>query len=78
MSASTDAFQRELRRAREFQRGDILRVTVTFACEELKCPVTLVRIGCAEELGTTKPLQLPLKCPRCLAPMQRYIGLSID
>jgi hypothetical protein len=74
---SVQGFQDELRRAREFKRGDILRYTVSFMCEERQCPVSLVKIGVAEEFGATKPLQLPLRCPRCMTPMQRYIGLDL-
>jgi hypothetical protein len=76
MQASIEAFQRELRRAREFNRGDILRATASFSCEEAKCPVSLVKIGFAEEMGMTKPMQWPLRCPRCMAPLARYVGLE--
>jgi hypothetical protein len=75
---SLQGFQYELQQARAFGRGNILRATTSFQCEDPTCPVTLVRIRFAEELGTTKPMQLPLRCPRCMAPMQRYIGLSIE
>jgi len=56
MSASRDAFQREMTRAREFNRGDILQATASWRCDDPKCPVTLVRIGFAEQLGVTKAM----------------------
>jgi hypothetical protein len=74
---STRGFQPELQRARQCNRGDILRAMVSFVCEEPKCPAGMARIGFVEEIGITKPMQLPLRCPRCLTPMQRYIGLEV-
>jgi hypothetical protein len=78
MSTSSEAFQRELRQAREQRRGDMLRITATFACEEEKCATEVVRISVVEQFGVHRPFQWPLKCPRCMAPFERYIGLSIE
>jgi hypothetical protein len=69
-------FQHELSHFRSSHRGDILIGTVIFGCEEQTCPATTVKLGFREELGRTKPLQWPLRCPRCQTPLARYIGLE--
>lgn len=75
--AGRDAFQRELTQAREFNRGNILHATGSWRCEDPKCPVTLVRVGFAEQLGTTKPMQNPVRCCRCAGEMT-YVGLDLS
>jgi hypothetical protein len=77
VSLASDVFQRELTAARQRLRGDIFRGTASWACEDAKCAVNVVRIGFVEERGLSKPLQLPLRCPRCMAPLTRYIGLEV-
>ncbi len=75
MSVNSEAFQRELREAREFNRGSILVATITVRCAVATCPVTTIRIGIREEPGQTKVMQLPLTCPRCREPLL-YLGLE--
>jgi hypothetical protein len=74
-AALRDAFQRELMRLREFARGDIVRGTASFRCGEVHCPVGVVRVGFEESRGETKPMQNPLRCPRCNGEMN-YVGLE--
>jgi hypothetical protein len=63
--------------ARSRLRGDILRATMTWACTNEKCAIGMIRLTVAEEIGHHKPLQWPLKCPRCLEPLGKYSGLEV-
>ena len=71
-TAGEDALIRELRQARQFNRGDVSRAEVSFACEALTCPVSLIRPGVMEEISRTKPMQGCI-CPRCRGPL-RFVG----
>ena len=75
-AAGREAFPRELTRARECNRGNILHATASWRCEDPKCPVTLVRVGFSEQLGTTKPMPNPVWCCRCAGEMT-YVGLEL-
>jgi hypothetical protein len=79
MSAvSREAFQREMTRARETSRGDILKVVASFAHEDgSPCPVRIVRIFMTEERGRSKPIQIPAYCTRCRLELTRFIGLQV-
>jgi hypothetical protein len=74
-TASREAFQRELRGLRALARGDIVKGTASFRCDETHCPVGLVRIGFEESRETKKPMQNPMRCNRCGGELS-YIGLE--
>lgn len=79
MGANLQAFQAELSRARQVQRGSIFRGTASFACENTRCAVGIVRTGFVEEAGAPSlPFQWPLHCPRCRLTFVTYIGLEIE
>jgi hypothetical protein len=66
---------RELQRAREWIRGNIVRVQVSYECPRADCPVAVVKIVVVEEPGRRK-FQGPNRCCRCGERM-RYIGLDV-
>jgi hypothetical protein len=70
-----DAMTRELRYAREFARGDIVRGTASVRCIDPSCPVGLIKTFYCEEPGT-RPMQPPLRCPRC-ADDVAFVGVEI-
>jgi hypothetical protein len=74
-TVARDAFQRELRGLRAFSRGDIVKATASFRCDETHCPVGLVRVGFEEVRGDRKPMQPPARCPRCGSELC-YVGLE--
>ena len=58
------------------QRGDVLRVAVSYRCENPVCPVTVVKIGVVEAPGK-KSMQPPSQCCRCSDNMA-YIGMEMS
>jgi hypothetical protein len=74
-TAGREALVRELRRLREFTRGDVVRGVASFACPDPACPVTTVKVHFAEEPGVTKPLQPACRCVRCNGELA-YVGLQ--
>jgi hypothetical protein len=76
MTPGQQAAQRELSLARAQARGRRLQAVVTLACASRKCPVNRVSLEFSET-DESLPMQFPLVCGRCRAPLERYIGLSL-
>jgi hypothetical protein len=64
----------DLRALRGKARGSMLRGIVSLRCEHQGCPVGVLQCYFTEGDGA-KPMQEPLKCPRCAGPLS-YSKLS--
>jgi hypothetical protein len=74
-SVGTQALTRELQRARQQTRGNILHAVASYKCVRPDCPVRVIKIAILKEPGCRK-FQGPNRCCRCMQRM-RYIGLDV-